>query len=207
MRKKGIILMTIACLLIGACCITGCSDPEDALEYADAAQEKAQEIKEKAEALKDEAEKIREKADAMKQDSGQSKSKIELTDLDGYNYRLSYNDEDFDVQYSYENWRIIDSWKITNAKDMKKICELLIEEHPIHGSDMVSYRTADDMVYEWEQHNIGYMVLPEDNPWRDHAKDVDLDPADQGRSFREIYKDRTGEDLDLDIQQYLENYL
>ena len=80
---------------------------------------------------------------------------------------------------------------------MKKICQALIDIHPIHGSDMISYRTSDDMVYEWLQHNFAYSVLPDDNLWKNNAKDVDFDPQDQGKSIKEIYEDRTGKKFDF----------
>jgi hypothetical protein len=73
---------------------------------------------------------------------------------------------------------------------MKKICDVLIKIHPIHGRDMISYRTSDDMVYEWVQHNLAYKLLPNDNSWKNSAKDVDFDPEDQGKSIKEIYEDR-----------------
>ena len=53
------------------------------------------------------------------------------------------------------------------------------------------------MVYEWKQHNLAFQVLPEGNSFRESAKDVDLDPRDQGKSLVEIYEDRTGQKLDL----------
>ena len=148
-------------------------------------------------------EKVREKLDEMKEteESGEDPpedSDIELIYVDGYNYRLNYKGEEFDVLYWYDNWQIIDSWKITSQKDITRICELLIEEHPIHGSDMESYRTAEDMAYEWQQHNIAYQMLPDGNAWKEHARSVDLDPADQGRTIQEIYEDRTGKKLDLE---------
>lgn len=70
---------------------------------------------------------------------------------------------------------------------MIAICQALIDIHPIHGKDMISYRTADDMAYEWVQHNIVYTLLPEDNLWKEHAKHVDLNPEDQGKNIKEIY--------------------
>ncbi|SFB88513.1 hypothetical protein [Butyrivibrio sp. YAB3001] len=124
---------------------------------------------------------------------------INLRDIDGkgFKYLFTYNNEDFNVIYIPDHWKIIDSYKIIDAKDMAVICQALIDEHPVHGRDMVSFRTADDMVYEWQIHNMAYVLLPEDNPMKEKAKDVDLDPKDQGRTFSEIYKDRTGKDLDL----------
>ena len=73
---------------------------------------------------------------------------------------------------------------------MTEICALLIEQHPVHGKDMKSYRTAEDMAYEWEQHIIVYDMLPDNHSLKDNAKDVDLNPADQGKSAIEIGLDR-----------------
>ena len=56
---------------------------------------------------------------------------------------------------------------------------------------MVSYRTAEDMAYEWIQHNIAYEILSEDSPWKEHVKHVDLNPEDQGKNLKELYKSRT----------------
>lgn len=122
------------------------------------------------------------------------KDDIVIKDIDGNgtNYEFIYNKEVFRVVYTYDNWKLYDSYKITNINDMKKICQALINIHPIHGSDMVSYRIADDMVYEWALHNIAYELLPENNEWKENAKDVDFDPADQGKSLEEIYENRTG---------------
>lgn len=126
-------------------------------------------------------------------------TEINLYDVDGKksNYVFTYKDEQYKATYTRDNWHIEDSYKITNKKDIAAICEALIEIHPIHGKDMQSYRTVDDLVYEWEQHNLAYLLLPKNNPWKKYAKDVDLDPADQGRSIEEMYKARTGKDLSL----------
>ena len=62
---------------------------------------------------------------------------------------------------------------------------------------MISYRTPEDMTYEWLQHNIVYQLLPNNHKFKDNAKDVDLDPKDQGKNMIEIYEDRTGEKFDL----------
>lgn len=113
-------------------------------------------------------------------------------------YAFTYNNETFTAVYTTDNWKIFNSYKINNEKDMTIICQTLIDEHPIHGRDMTSYRTVDDMVYEWLQHNLVYAVLPEDSEWLEHVKDVDLDPKDQNKSFDEIYKDRTGKELSID---------
>lgn len=126
-------------------------------------------------------------------------SDINLRDADGNdkNYLFTYGGEDFSVVYTTDNWRIYDSYKINNTEDMTIICEALISVHQIHGSDMESYRTAEDMAYEWLQHNIAYQFLPDESPWKVHAQNVDLDPKDQGKSFSEIYEDRTGKEFNL----------
>ena len=95
---------------------------------------------------------------------------------------------------------------------MKKICQTLIDEHPVHGSDYESYRTADDMVYEWKQHNLAHKVLPDDNPWKETSGNVDFDPEDQGKSLEEIYEDRTGQKFSYsehkdDIKEYLKRII
>lgn len=121
-----------------------------------------------------------------------STSDINLKDLNGNGkkFEFTYNNQTFSATYSKDNWHIVDSYKITNVEDIKIICQALIDVHPIHGSDMITYRTARDMAYEWLQHNLAYEVLPDSNPWKIHAKDVDLDPKDQGKSMLEIYKSR-----------------
>jgi len=132
---------------------------------------------------------------------------INLRDLDGKktNYSFTYKNQDFSAKYTKDNWHIKNSYKITNAKDIGIICQALIEVHPIHGKDMKSYRTVDDLVYEWQQHNLAYNILPDDNSWKEHAKDVDLNPADQGKSLAEIYEARTGNKLDIKKLKNIKN--
>ena len=136
-----------------------------------------------------------------------STADINLHDIDGKetNYIFTYNNEDFSAKYTKDNWHITDSYKITNKSDLAIICQALIDVHPIHGKDMKSYRTVDDLVYEWQQHNLAYMFLPNDNSWKLHAKDVDLDPADQGRSLEEMYEARTGSKLDANTLNKIKN--
>ncbi|MBR2289416.1 MAG: hypothetical protein IJ867_02070 [Clostridia bacterium] len=122
-----------------------------------------------------------------------STSDIDLKDLDGNEkkFEFTYNHQTFSATYSKDNWHIVNSYKIKNQNDITIICQALIDIHPIHSADMVLYRTAEDMAYEWLQHNLAYEILPDDNPWKKHAKDVDLDPKDQGKSMLEIYRSRT----------------
>ncbi len=119
-------------------------------------------------------------------------------DGSGKNYTFTYNGEDFSAIYVEDNWKIIDSYKINSVSDMLYICQALIDEKPVHGRDMQSYRDAEDMAYEWAQHNMAYQILPDGNDMKSHAKDVDFDPQDQNKDFDEIYKDRTGKELSLD---------
>lgn len=118
------------------------------------------------------------------------KYKIKLTSKDGKNYTFVYNNVTYKAVYTKDNWKIIDSYKITNKQDMILICTALSDEHKIHGSDMTSYRTPEDMAYEWEQHNLVYNMLPADSQFKNNAKDVDLNPEDQGKSAIEIFMDR-----------------
>ena len=117
---------------------------------------------------------------------------INLKDTNGKskNYSFVYNNETYLATYTKDNWHIKDSYKIRNKHDIKIICEALNNVHKVHGKDMKSYRTADDMMTEWVQHNIAYDYLPEDSSLKSHAKDVDLDPADQGKSLKEMYETR-----------------
>lgn len=119
------------------------------------------------------------------------------TDDYGMGYVFEYDGEEFTAYFDSTSWRVYDSYKITNRDDIIVICQALIDEHPVYGSDWESLRTAEDMAYEWEQHNLAYKALPEDSHWRDDARNVDLDPDDQGKSFRELYEDRTGKRLDI----------
>jgi len=38
--------------------------------------------------------------------------------------------------------------------------------------------------------------LEEDNQWKEHAKNVDLNPEDQYLTFKEMYEVRTGKKID-----------
>ena len=118
---------------------------------------------------------------------------IGLYDVDGMgtNYAFTYRGEEFSACYLPDNWTIYDSYKITDKNDMIIICQALTDVHAVHGSDMVSYRTPEDMAYEWRQHNLACLFLSEDSQWRQSAENVDFDPADQGKSMKEMFEDRT----------------
>jgi hypothetical protein len=122
---------------------------------------------------------------------------LEAIDDYGQNYVFYYGGEQFEAYFDSQSWKVYDSYRITNHADIAIICQALLNEHVVYGSDWVTPRTADDMAYEWEQHNLAYKILPAGNHWRNDAKDVDLDPYDQGLSFEEMYERRTGEKFDL----------
>ena len=115
---------------------------------------------------------------------------LQDTDGNGRDYVFYYNNIEFHARYTPDNWKIIDSYRVTEEEDMTIICRALSEVHPIHGRDMVSYRTPEDMAYEWQQHNIVFYLMPEESPQRQNVKDVDLDPKDQGKNYVEMYQDR-----------------
>lgn len=117
---------------------------------------------------------------------------LQPTDDYGYGYVFSYDGEEFVATYDGDSWRVYDSYRITSIDDIELICQALISEHPVLGADWVSYRTAEDMAFEWGQHNFAYEMLPEDSEWLESVKDVDLDPDDQDKTFKEMYEDRTG---------------
>ncbi len=141
-----------------------------------------------------------------------SKEDIGLWTSDGYNYYFTYCGEEFYAVYYGDTWKIYDSYRIVNANDIEIICSALSDAHPVPGKDYYSYRTPSDMAFEWIQHNIAYHELPEGNSWRYHAGNVDIDPQDQGKSFQEIYEDRTGRKMDIlfirdKIMEIIERYL
>ena len=118
-----------------------------------------------------------------------SADEIGLYAADDYTFYFTYNGESFKAVYTPDNWTIYDSYRIRNSKDMEIICQALIDIYPIHGADHVSYRTAADMAYEWLQHTIAYEFLPESS-YKNSAKDVDLDPDDQGKTLEELFTSR-----------------
>ncbi len=130
-----------------------------------------------------------------------SAADIELTDTDGNgkNYHFYYVGDDFTAIYTTDNWEVKDSYRVHSEADMIIICQALIDEHPVHGKDMESYRTAEDMAYEWQIHNMGYAFFSDDENLRNKAKDVDFDPKDQGLTIEEFYESRTGKEFDVNV--------
>ena len=119
---------------------------------------------------------------------------IGLCDTDGedHDYTFCYDGKMFCAVYTPDHWKVIDSFLIRNTADIVYICQALKDVHPIHSADMEGYRTAEDMAYEWLQHNIAYDLLSDDSEWKAHVRDVDIDPKDQGKSVFDLYQDRMG---------------
>ena len=112
------------------------------------------------------------------------------TDGNGMDYIFSYGGEEFFALYEPDNWHITDSYKIEDEDDILLICQALISVHPIHSADMHSYRAAEDMAFEWHQHNLAYNLLHDSSEWKSNAKDVDLDSKDEGKSLFNFLMDR-----------------
>ena len=183
---------------------------EAAKQAAEGAEDFAQQAKERAkEAAKnamDEAgnynvtqEDISSALSSMQTGLLTSAEDLALTAQDDHckNYTFTYDNKEYTAIHTTDHWKIKNSYDINIEADMYIICQALIDLHQIHGKDMVSYRTADDMVYEWEVHNLAYAMISDDDPMKSHVRDVDFDPQDQGCNYEEIYYNHTGKEFDL----------
>ena len=110
---------------------------------------------------------------------------------DGY-YYFTYDGEDYRALYSSSTWTIYNSYRITNRKDITIICQALSDVHPVPSRDWQSYRTAEDMAYEWDQHNKIYLIAPKDGRTKERTRNVDLDPEDQGKTYEDYYRENFG---------------
>lgn len=118
----------------------------------------------------------------------QRKKDIVITDLDGTYYSFVYDGEEFLARYDEDNWCIYDSYRITDEDAIYSIVEALSAIHPIHSKDYTGYRTVEDMAGEWLMHNLAYRILKDDPVYRERARNVDLDPEDEGLSLEEFLK-------------------
>lgn len=114
------------------------------------------------------------------------------TDGQGRNFTFELGGVQFTAEFSYrydgkENWRVYDSYKITNESDMIAVCKALIAVHTIRGRDLVSLRTPQDMAEEWKIHNQVHEMLGEGDI-KEHCKDVDFDPDDQGKGYADYFR-------------------
>lgn len=108
-------------------------------------------------------------------------------------YEFRYGEDVFSVIYTENNWKIINSYKIDNAQDMRIICQALIDIHPIPTADGTGERDTDSLVYEWQQHNLAYNMLPQNSKWIENVRDVDLNPNDESKSMLQMALDRLSE--------------
>ncbi|WP_303805486.1 hypothetical protein [Ruminococcus flavefaciens] len=120
---------------------------------------------------------------------------IALRDVDGngQNYEFTYDGRSFSALYEPDNWHITDSYLIDDEADLIIICQALIAVNPVHSADMTDWRTAEDMAYEWKNHNQAYYLLPDSSDWKSSAKDVDLDSKDEGKSAYDLFMDKIRE--------------
>ena len=114
------------------------------------------------------------------------KEDIVIYRVDDSWYTFTYQGEQFSVRYDPDNWCIYDSYKITDTDDIYRIVEQLSEIHPIPSKDRTSYRSVQDMADEWILHNLAYRILKDDPEYRERARNVDLDPDDEGLSLNEF---------------------
>ena len=135
------------------------------------------------------SEKLAEQEQKPSKNRLQSTDDINLRAAGGGYYYFTYNGEDYKALYSYSTWTIYDSYKITNKKDIKIICQALSDEHQVPSRDGQSYRTVDDMAYEWDQHNKIHMIAPDGSRTKERTRNVDLDPEDQGKTYKDYYNE------------------
>ena len=125
-----------------------------------------------------------------------SETELELTETDDDIYAFSYGGETFTAQYTPYiggNWKVVDSYKITNRADMVIICERLLKLNKVRGR-ITRWRTAKDMADEWEIHNRGYSLALAYSMEGAAArlKDVDMDKKDQGKTFDDFLAEFLG---------------
>ena len=108
-------------------------------------------------------------------------------------YNFDYNSNTYTAIYSTDSaeWHINNSYQIENHDDIVLICSELIQEKPVPGIAEGTHRTASDLTYEWEQHNIAYYYLePFNIPVKNSVANVDLNRDDQGKSWLQLAWDR-----------------
>lgn len=93
-----------------------------------------------------------------------------------FNYKVNNKSKVFTAIYTPNNWKIKDSYLITDMDDMVLICSLLKNYHAIPNKEYSGMRSAENMANEWDAHNHVYYTFG----FEDHTKDVDIDPSDDG---------------------------
>ena len=215
-RSVKILVLSVAYGLLILCCLCACAiggrnrgktggsfaDRQVSENQYDRTDEPTETETIREEPLPDDFPEAQEESVAEPEKSGKLSSVEDIglhaVDETGKNYVFSYNQEEFSARYTPDNWKIVDSYKITDTDDMVIICQALADVHSVRGRDMESFRTPEDMAFEWMQHNLAYAFLPDDSAWKRSAKDVDLNPSDQGKTFQEMYEDRTGKQFQIE---------
>ena len=111
---------------------------------------------------------------------------IRLTEEADGSYRFTYGQDTFRAEFRTDTWKILDSYRITNLADMTLICKALNDLRPVPTPDRKGTRTPEDLAFEWDQHNLAFTLLPDGDPRKDRARDVDLNPEDQGKSLMDF---------------------
>ena len=111
---------------------------------------------------------------------------IHLTEEADGSYSFTYGQDTFRAEFRTDTWKIVDSYRITNLADMTLICKALNDRHPVPTPDRKGSRTPEDLAFEWDQHNLAFTLLPDGDPRKDRARDVDLNPEDQGKSLMDF---------------------
>ena len=125
----------------------------------------------------------------------------EITNLSKDEIKAKIGTDDLNVYAKWdkdeESWKIENSYLINNEDDMYKICTVLYNLHPVPiTKNSNEYRTVDDMVYEWQEHNKGYLYskrLPNGklkNKGIGATMDVDINPGDQGKNVYQLMWER-----------------
>ena len=115
---------------------------------------------------------------------------ILLTTEDSVQYQFQYHGETFRARFLDGVWKIYDSYRIGNDQDQIIICQALADEHPVRDKAGTGFRTPEDMAFEWQQHNLAFLLLPEGAPWKENARDVDINPEDQGKDIMQFFLER-----------------
>lgn len=81
-------------------------------------------------------------------------------------------DNKLKVKIDKDNIKIIDSYKISDKKEMKKILKSIFEKDPYKETRI---RKLSDSLLEWRTHNILYNF----HLFRTHTTDCDLEEKEQ----------------------------
>lgn len=89
--------------------------------------------------------------------------------------KLYYND--LIIKISRQNIKIVDSYKIKNKSDMKKILQYIFDIDTIYNKK----RNMNSLIREWRTHNILYKY----GLFVNHTKDCDLESNE--RLYRRFF--------------------